>query len=144
MDSYVEHFFNPSTPPEKQAAFFIKTVKLESGDLPPVLDVELKGKKDVEHLKADVHLWLALVERHYGVKPILYTSYKFKMKYLSDAVFDKYPYWIAHYYVDSVRYQGDWHFWQHTDAGLLPGITDGVDLNVFNGSFEELQSMTIH
>lgn len=138
------HFFIPSTPPQKQAEFFIKNVQLEAGDLPPVLDVELRGNRSAEQLKTDVRTWLALVERHYGVRPILYTGYKFKMKYLSDTVFNKYPYWIAHYYVDSVRYKGDWRFWQHTDAGLLPGVSDEVDLNVFNGSLEELKSMTIH
>ena len=57
--------------------------------------------------------------------------------------FNAYPYWIAHYYVDSVRYQGKWHFWQHTDVGSVPGIKEDVDLNVFNGSLEELKKLTI-
>ena len=30
-----------------------------------------------------------------------------------------------------------------TDVGRLPGIDEQVDLNVFNGSMEELKSMTI-
>ena len=79
----------------------------------------------------------------YGVKPILYTSYKFKKRYLSDSIFNAYPYWIAHYYVDSVRYEGKWHFWQHTDVGTVPGIEEEVDLNVFNGTMEELQALTL-
>jgi lysozyme len=83
------------------------------------------------------------VESHYGVKPIIYASYKFKTKYLNDPVFDSYPYWIAHYYVDSVRYQGDWKFWQHTDVGTLPGIDEEVDLNVFNGSLSEMKGLLI-
>ena len=83
------------------------------------------------------------VEAHYGVKPILYTSYKFKKRYLNDSIFDSYPYWIAHYYVDSVKYEGKWHFWQHTDVGNVPGIEEEVDLNVFNGTLEELLGMTL-
>ena len=83
------------------------------------------------------------VEAHYGVKPILYTSYKFKKRYLSDSIFNAYPYWIAHYYVDSVRYEGKWHFWQHTDVGTVPGIEEEVDLNVFNGTMEELLELTL-
>lgn len=137
------HFFIPSTPPEKQADFFIRTVRLESGDLPPVLDVEQRGQKTAAELQADVRKWLELVERHYGVKPILYTSYRFKQKYLSDSIFDAYPYWIAHYYVDAVRYEGPWLFWQHTDVGSLPGIRHEVDLNVFRGSREQLQQLTL-
>lgn len=137
------HFYNPSTDALKQADFFIRTVKLDSGDLPPVLDVELTGRKEKKDLQQDVKRWLDRVEAHYGVKPILYTSYKFKTRFLDDSIFNTYPYWIAHYYVDSVRYQGKWDFWQHTDAGSVPGIKEDVDLNVFNGTLEELKKLTI-
>ncbi len=136
------HFYNPKTDPIRQADFFIRSVQLEAGDLPPVLDIEKKGK-DMNKLRSDLKIWLDRIERHYKVKPILYTSYKFKTRYLNDSVFNSYPYWIAHYYVDSVEYQGDWKFWQHTDVGTLPGIRKQVDLNIFNGSLEELQRMTI-
>lgn len=122
--------------------FFINSVKLDSGDLPPVLDIEKRGK-DENQLRRDLKLWLDKIEQHYKVKPILYTSYKFKTRYLNDSVFNSYPYWIAHYYVDSVEYRGEWKFWQHTDVGTLPGIREKVDLNIFNGSLEELQLMTI-
>lgn len=136
------HFYNPKTDVNKQADFFINSVKLEPGDLPPVLDIEKKGK-DMKKLQADLKLWLRKVEEHYGVKPIIYASYKFKTKYLNDSVFNSYPYWIAHYYVDSVYYKGDWKFWQHTDVGTLPGIKEQVDLNVFNGGLEGLDALRI-
>ena len=137
------HFFQPKTDASKQADFFIRTVKLSAGDLPPVLDVESTGKRSAKDLRASLKVWLNRIEKHYGVKPILYTSYKFKTRYLNDAAFDEYPYWIAHYYVDSVKYEGKWHFWQHTDVGSVPGIEKEVDLNVFNGSLDELQALTI-
>lgn len=136
------HFYNPKTDANKQADFFIRSVKLEPGDLPPVLDIEMKGK-DMKKLQHDLKIWLGKIENHYGVKPIIYASYKFKTKYLNDSIFNTYPYWIAHYYVDSVRYQGEWKFWQHTDVGTLPGIGEKVDLNVFNGSSADLQKMLI-
>ena len=136
------HFYNPKTDADKQADFFIRSVKLEPGDLPPVLDIEKKGK-DVKKLQQDLKIWLRKVESHYGVKPIIYASYKFKTKYLNDSIFDTYPYWIAHYYVDSVRYRGEWKFWQHTDVGTLPGIDEKVDLNVFNGTSADLQKLLI-
>lgn len=137
------HYFIPKTDARKQADFFIRTVQLAKGDLPPVLDVETTGKQSPQELKTAVKTWLDRVEAHYGVKPILYTSYKFKKRYLSDSIFNAYPYWIAHYYVDSVRYEGKWHFWQHTDVGTVPGIEKEVDLNVFNGTLEELQALTL-
>lgn len=136
------HFYNPKTDANKQADFFIQSVKLEPGDLPPVLDIEKKGK-DMKKLQADLKVWLRKVENHYGVKPIIYASYKFKTRYLNDSVFNTYPYWIAHYYVDSVRYEGDWRFWQHTDVGTLPGIDEKVDLNIFNGGKSELDALRI-
>ena len=136
------HFYNPKTDANKQADFFIQSVKLEPGDLPPVLDIEKKGK-DMKKLQSDLKVWLRKVESHYGVKPIIYASYKFKTRYLNDSVFNTYPYWIAHYYVDSVRYEGDWKFWQHTDVGTLPGIEEKVDLNVFNGEKNELEAFCI-
>lgn len=137
------HYFIPKTDAHKQADFFIRTVQLAKGDLPPVLDVETTGKQSPQELKTAVKTWLDRVEAHYGVKPILYTSYKFKKRYLSDSIFNAYPYWIAHYYVDSVRYEGKWHFWQHTDVGTVPGIEEEVDLNVFNGTMEELLELTL-
>lgn len=137
------HFYNPKTDAGKQADFFIRNVCLEPGDLPPVLDVEITGKKSTEELQRGVKQWLHQVENHYGVKPIIYASYKFKMKHLDDSLLNTYPYWIAHYYVDAVRYEGDWHFWQHSDVGSVPGIKGEVDLNVFNGSLEMLRELTI-
>ena len=96
-----------------------------------------------EEFKQSVLEWLDIVEKHYGVKPIIYTYYKFKTRYLSDPIFDDYPYWIAHYYVEQVEYEGKWKFWQHTDVGRLPGIKGNVDFNIYNGSMYDLRKMTI-
>lgn len=137
------HFFSTKTPAAKQARFFCKIVQLEDEDLPPVLDVETIGDLPPQKLRSEVRTWLEMVEQHYGVPPILYTSYKFKTSYLNTKDFDRYPYWIAHYYVDSLAYKGNWHFWQHTDAGRIDGIRGYVDVNVFNGTYEELVKMTL-
>ena len=136
------HFYNPNTDPIRQADFFISQVKLKRGDLAPVLDIERKPK-DVAQMQADLKLFLQRLEQHYGVKPIIYTSYKYKKRYLNDPEFDAYPLWIAHYYVDLLAYEGTWQFWQHTDYGVVPGIESNVDLNVFNGSLEELKAYRI-
>ena len=138
------HFYSVHSSAQDQAEFFLRQVKLENGDLPPVLDVEHKPKQQSnEEFKASVLKWLSIVEKHYKVKPIIYTFYKFKLNYLNDSIFDQYPYWIAHYYVDSVEYKGRWKFWQHTDVGRLPGIKGNVDFNIYNGSYYDLRQMTI-
>ena len=136
------HFYNPNTDPIRQADFFISQVKLKKGDLAPVLDIERKPR-DREQLQSDLLVFLRRLEQHYGVRPIIYTSYKYKLRYLNTPEFAPYPLWIAHYYVDALTYDGPWAFWQHTDYGTVPGIEDNVDLNVFNGSLQELYRYTI-
>ena len=110
------HFWSNKSSARQQAYYFLEKVKLEEGDLPPVLDIEHAPKdKSIEEFQRDILTWLHIVEDRYHVKPILYTYYKFKEKYLSAPVFDDYPYWIAHYYVPKIEYKGAWKFWRHTD-----------------------------
>lgn len=138
------HFWSNTSSAQSQARFFIKKVCLEKGDLPPVLDVETAPKDvDIADFQSKIISWLTIVENAYGCKPILYTNHKFREKYLSDPIFDLYPYWIAHYYVDELAYKGDWKFWQYTDVGQLPGIKGYVDMNVYNGSFYDLQQLCL-
>ena len=140
----VSHFWRNKSSAREQAYYFLDKVHLTEGDLPPVLDIEHKpADKSVDDFQRDVLTWLHIVEDKYHAKPIIYTYYKFKEKYLSAPVFDDYPYWIAHYYVDKVQYQGKWKFWQHTDAGKLPGIKGYVDFNIYNGSFYDLRKLCI-
>lgn len=140
----VYHFWSNNSSARRQAYFFLAMVQLQPGDLPPVLDVEHKPKNiSTEEFQQNILTWLHIVEDRYHVKPIIYTYYKFKDLYLSDSRFDDYPYWIAHYYVDQMEYQGAWKFWQHTDAGKLPGIKGYVDLDIYNGSFYDLQQLLI-
>lgn len=137
------HFFLADSSAELQAKHFIRTVKLEEGDLPPVLDIEQMGQATPEQLRQRARDWLDVVERHYGVKPILYTNNNFRTNYLNTPEFNAYPYWIAHYYVDTLTYQGAWKFWQHTDCGRVDGIRGKVDFNAYNGSMYDLRRLTI-
>lgn len=138
------HFYSIKSDAKAQAYFFLNKVKLEDGDLPPVLDVEHKPtEQSTKDFQKDVLTWLHIIEDRYHVKPIIYTYYKFKQQYLSDNRFDDYPYWIAHYYVEKMEYKGEWKFWQHTDAGKLPGIKGYVDFNIYNGSYYDLKQLTI-
>lgn len=138
------HFWSNKSSARSQAQFFLKHVHLSDGDLPPVLDVEHKpADMPVDDFRREILTWLHVVEDKYHVKPIIYTYYKFKIKYLDTPVFDDYPYWIAHYYVDKIEYGGTWKFWQHTDAGKLPGIKGYVDFNLYNGSDYDLRRLCI-
>ena len=137
------HFFVPGVDAEAQAKFYLHQVHLVPGDLPPVLDIEKIGKLTKAQLQKDVKKWLDIVEKKYGVKPILYTSYKFKKDYLDSPVFNEYPYWIAHYYINKLEYKGDWVMWQHTDCGKVDGIKGFGDCNIFNGTVKDLEAFTL-
>lgn len=138
------HFYNPTTDPIRQADFFISHVNLSAGDLPPVIDIEVKPtRQQMSLFYAQLSTFLYRLEAHYGVTPIIYTSFKYKERYLNDALFNRYPLWIAHYHVDELKYKGEWTFWQHTDRAVIPGIPEKTDLNVFKGTLRDLQKLTI-
>jgi lysozyme len=126
-------FFIATKDGKQQADNFIKTVKLEKGDLPPVIDVEEDYGADKSDLKKRLIICLQTLQAYYKVKPILYTYVDFYKNTLSND-FDNYPLWIAHY-TDSEKPQisRNWLFWQHNDGGSVNGITERVDFNVFNG-----------
>lgn len=127
------HFFIPSQDPAQQARYFISRVKLEKGDLPPVLDAEVAGILPVNVFRARIQAWLDIVEAHYKIKPIIYTNAAFYEKYMGPG-FNAYPLWVAHYYErKSPRISRPWTFWQHNDKGNVSGIDAKVDFNVFNG-----------
>jgi lysozyme len=127
------HFFIASKDGKMQAENFINHVKLEAGDLPPVLDVEqLNGASSVQ-LKKEVKRWLETTAAYYTIKPIIYTNVEFYNQYLG-IEFDDYPLWVAHYYQpEKPRIGRRWLFWQHSDAGRVNGIANPVDFNIFNG-----------
>ncbi|MFA9289879.1 MAG: glycoside hydrolase family 25 protein [Solirubrobacteraceae bacterium] len=133
------HYFSPYASPEKQANNFLSVVNLESADLPAVLDIEeFSGNK--EEFRMKIKNWLDIVEKETKIKPIIYTNSDFIKNYL-EQYFDDYPLWIAHYYEKKPNTNKNWYFWQHNDSGSVNGIKEKVDFNVFNGTFNELQSI---
>ncbi len=141
----VYHFYVPTAgTARKQAKWYLKQVHLGDDDLPPILDVEKVGSLTKAQVRSEVKAWLDECEKAYGLPPIIYTYYKFKEQYLDGPEFDRYPYWIAHYYVKQVGYKGEWKFWQHTDCGRVRGIRGDVDLNVYNGSMYDLKKLCIN
>ena len=137
------HVFSSKSSAQEQADFFCNVVELKKKDLYPVLDVEGLGTLTPNQLREGILDWMNIVEKHFGVTPILYTSYKFKIDYLNGPEFDRYPYWIAHYYVDKLKYQGNWAFWQHTDRGAIDGIEGEIDVDLFNGTYSDLLCLTM-
>jgi lysozyme len=137
------HFFVGSKDGRMQAENFIDKVKLEPGDLPPVLDIEQLNGATATEVKKEAKKWLDVVENYYQVKPVIYTNIDFYNRYLGSE-FDKYPLWIAHYYQpDQPRIKRGWIFWQHSQEGRVNGISSPVDFNVFNGDSLEFKNILL-
>lgn len=138
------HYYNPNVNSTLQAENFILTVDLQKGDLPPVLDIEkVSSIQDVEHLRKGVQNWLDIVEEHYKVEPILYTYASFYNDYF-DGYFDDYPLWVANYNKVNRPIKGnDWIFWQHSETGTIDGLKGYVDLDLFEGSRNDLNDLVI-
>lgn len=125
------HFFRSSKDAEVQARHFIGTVgELSANDLPPVLDIETIHKGcTYKTLNDKALVWLKTVEKHYGRKPIVYSSASFINDILCKEIKENYPIWVAHYGVSSPRCE-KWHIWQFADNAIVYGIDGEVDLNV--------------
>ena len=138
------HFFRPTVNALAQAKNFIDVARLEVGDLPPVLDAEEADGADKELIITRMQTWLDIVEKRYGVKPIIYSSQKFYYNYIIGN-FDQYPLWIAKYGSLKPQLVNEKQFkiWQYGNKGKLNGIEGFVDMNVFLGTTEELEAMCI-
>ena len=136
------HFYYFCRPAAQQAAWFIRNVPRDKAALPPVLDMEwnpqsptCKLRPPAQTVRSEMRTFLEIIERHYGKKPIIYTSVDF----FDDnglATFHGYPYWlrsVAGHPRD--KYGGHpFTFWQYTGTGVVPGIDGNADISVFNGS----------
>ena len=136
------HYFSTYSTGLEQATMFTGTVKLEKGDLPPVIDVEEKPENKALFIQ-ELKIFITKIEEYYGVKPIIYSGKKYMSRYLNDRFFDNYPTWIAHYYVDSLEVNQEWTLWQCSDRGRIPGISKNVDINLFNGDIKQFESLRL-
>ncbi len=137
------HYYRPNENSLEQAELFIKTVKLKKGDLPPVLDIEkLPKEQSLKNMKLGLNRWLIAIEKHYKVKPIIYTSEKYYDDFLKDE-FSDYLFWIANYNFYREKIGDDWLFWQFTEKANVPGIKGNVDVNIYNGDLEQLRFIVV-
>lgn len=138
------HFYRADEDPVIQANNFLANVKLESGDLPPILDIEkIPKRKTNKKLIEDLKVWCKIIEETYGKKPIIYTYYHYYKDFLKGE-FDGYPLWLANYNEVPIPSPDDeWDFWQFTENGIVHGINTKVDLDVYNGSSWSLKRQTL-
>jgi len=142
------HFARPSTEAGDAAAeadHFIETADWVSGELRPVLDLEVTGGLGSTALQAWVKAFLQRIYDRTGVRAIIYVSPSFwSTKMANSTWFAKNGYdvlWIAHWTTASSpttpaeNWGGKgWTFWQYTSDGSVSGISGRVDLNRYKGT----------
>lgn len=137
------HFLSYDSPGDTQAANFISLVPPTPGMLPPVVDIEFYGPyleqpPERAQVRAVLDPLLAALEEAYGVKPILYVTYRSYYRYLAGGDYRAYPIWCSSPVVFPLA--PGWQFWQYSHSARLQGYSGSepcIDLNVFRGSREE-------
>lgn len=137
------HFYRPDENSTVQAENFIRNVDLKKGDLPPVLDIETMPKNQpMVRLVEGLKNWCSIIESHYGIKPIIYTSDKYHQDFLIEH-FDDYIIWIANYNFFVENMQPHWDFWQFTEKAQIKGTREKVDVNIYRGTIDQLKNITL-
>ena len=142
------HFANPDTAPNdaaNEANWFLGHATFASGDLLPVLDLEVSNGLDPASLTTWAQTWLGQVSAATGLRPIIYTTPNFWSSSMANTDwFARNGYsvlWIAHWTaapqpnVPAGNWGGSgWSFWQYSSTGSVPGVATPVDLDRFNGT----------
>ncbi len=144
MISGAYHFFRPTVDATLQAERFLKAIENRTS-LPPALDVEVWDGVEPEKLLTEVLKWIDIVGHTTGVTPVLYTSPSFWARMPKSPIATSIPalLWVAHWGVTTPDVPSPswdrWTFWQNSAKGHVQGIEGDVDLDVYNGSLDELR-----
>src|SRR5262249_48653936 len=135
-------YFEPADDPNELADIMIQKIgALGAGDLPPTLDVETTGKQTPQTIAQNIHIWMDKVEKGTGRKPIIYTGRYFWNDNVTSGDFADYPLWLPAWGVkcpNTPDAWSGWRLWQHSSTGTVSGITGNVDLDLFNGTKDDL------
>lgn len=141
------HYLSIKSSGKSQAQNFIDHTILETGDFPPVLDIEKYESAQVnfsdEEFSKIVPIakeWIQEIQNRYGIKPIIYTNMHTYNTFLKpDGYFRDYYYWIAAPGTTAPEVP-NCIIWQFHHHGKVAGIKDNyVDLNKYFGSYSDLK-----
>jgi lysozyme len=135
-------YFRPDESATAQADVVIRALQHDRGELPPVIDVEYDAGMSPARLARAIAAWIVRVRERVGVEPIIYTGPDFWKTKVGGADLTSQPLWLAHYTTVCPTVPAPWTawtFWQHTDKGVVHGIDGPVDMDVFAGTYTDLE-----
>lgn len=139
------HFYNLCLDGAEQAELFLRTVPADPGALPPAVDMERSRRCSrlprVERARRQLAVFLARLRKAYGKRPVLYATLEVYETYLKEWG-DPDRLWMTSASGSPAFPEGQrWLFWQHSDRGRVEGVPWRVDLDVFNGTPEQLAAL---
>jgi lysozyme len=141
------HFFRPASDGAAQADWFLDKVgAFNTGDLPPILDWEATDSVAATTAQQRVSDFVGRIKDRTGLTTMVYTSARFLGTVGNPTQFQMLPLWDAHWNVTCPNIPDAWQrwtMWQYSSTAAVPGITGNVDVNRFNGSAEDLKTLTV-
>lgn len=134
------HYFRFDRPGLPQALNIYNALWQKKLDLPFVIDVEEAGNASgvsSDIINQRLHDMIRFLETH-GISIMFYTNKRGYYEYIRDD-FSVYPLWICSFTNPPINTK--WTFWQYTHSGKIDGVKGDVDINVFNGSKADFNSM---
>lgn len=151
------HFARPdnNTPQEDAANFLnVASAYIGNGFLPPVLDLEnpysggqailLTDMFTSEELSSWAQEWMIEVQTQTGIAPFIYINGNYA-NYLNSSL-NEYGLWFAQPDENlsppiNIGSWEDWRFKQYSWWGAISGIQGDVDLNIFNGTLQDFNTI---
>lgn len=140
MKTGAYHFFRFDKDGVDQAMNFLETVGNRKLDLGLAIDIEKQGNPEGISRDIIVERLVTMAEYLYlkGHRVTFYTNKTGYEEYLMEA-FPGYPLWICSFSEHPI--DAEWTYWQYDHHGKVNGIRGDVDLNAFNGTREEFESI---
>ena len=127
------HFFRMTSSAHDQFNNFKKQMDAVSISLRPMVDVERGDGKPRKELQDSLRVLLGLLEKEYGVKPVIYGTNRSFNEFCAPE-FNAYPMYIGRYGKEKPIVKGPSHYtvWQYSETGVIKGIPKPVDLCRFH------------
>ena len=137
------HYFTFCSPGLAQAEHFLAVAPRDEPLLPLAVDVEFTGNcvgwESVTRIQLELRAFVEHVRARSGATPLLYTTEEVRLELVPPELQQR-AYWVRSLWGEPSA-QIDWHFWQYSDTGRVPGIRGDVDLNVFAGPASAWQAL---
>lgn len=134
------HFFRFECDGPRQAENFLGAISGCELQLPAVLDIEEWGNpaaESTEIILERIEGMIAMLQIFYGPTAV-YTNKNGEARFVRGRLDDT-PLWICSF-TDPPLTRRNWHLWQHSHRGRVPGVEGMVDLDTFNGSREQWEA----